>query len=46
MGSQSVSPGLAGSFDLTPVFQYVHPTGREPRPDDGAIDIGAYEKSR
>ena len=37
------APGLGGTFDLTPVFQYVHPTNREPRPVNGVIDIGAYE---
>jgi hypothetical protein len=37
------APGLAGAFDLTPVYQYVHPTNREPRPTRNAIDIGAYE---
>jgi hypothetical protein len=40
---QGTAPGLGGSFDLTPVYQYVHPTNREPRPTRNAIDIGAYE---
>ena len=39
------APGLGGTFELTPVFQYVHPTNREPRPVNGVIDIGAYELS-
>ena len=37
------APGLGGTFDLTPMYQYVHPTNREPRPTRNAIDIGAYE---
>jgi hypothetical protein len=37
------APGLGGAFDLTPVYQYVHPTNRETRPTRNAIDIGAYE---
>ena len=37
------APGLGGTFNLTPAFQYAHPTNRETRPVNGAIDIGAYE---
>jgi hypothetical protein len=37
------APGLGGTFDLTPLYQYVHPTNRETRPLNGVIDIGAYE---
>jgi hypothetical protein len=40
---QGTAPGLGGAFDLTPVYQYVHPTNRETRPTHNAIDIGAYE---
>jgi hypothetical protein len=40
---QGTAPGLGGAFDLTPVFQYVHPTNRQTRPTRNAIDIGAYE---
>lgn len=40
---QGTAPGLGGTFDLTPVYQYVHPTNRETRPTRNAIDIGAYE---
>jgi len=40
---QGTAPGLGGTFDLTPLFQYVHPTNRETRPTRNAIDIGAYE---
>ena len=37
------APGLGGAFDLTPIYQYVHPSNREPRPTRNAIDVGAYE---
>jgi hypothetical protein len=37
------APGLGGTFDLTPVLQYVHPANRQARPVNGVIDIGAYE---
>jgi hypothetical protein len=40
---QGTAPGLGGAFSLTPIYQYVHPTNREPRPTRNAIDIGAYE---
>jgi hypothetical protein len=40
---QGTAPGLGGTFDLTPIYQYVHPTNREARPIRNAIDIGAYE---
>jgi hypothetical protein len=40
---QGTAPGLGGTFALTPIFQYVHPTNRETRPTRNAIDIGAYE---
>ncbi len=40
---QGTAPGLGGAFDLTPVYQYVHPTNREVRPTRNGIDIGAYE---
>jgi hypothetical protein len=40
---QGTAPGLGGAFDLTPIYQYVHPTNREARPTLNAIDIGAYE---
>ena len=38
-----VAPGAAGSFDLTPVFQYQHPAHTEARAAVGTIDVGAYE---
>jgi hypothetical protein len=40
---QGTAPGLGGTFDLTPIYQYVHPTNREARPVRNAIDVGAYE---
>src|SRR6185503_4987066 len=40
---QGTAPGLGGTFDLRPIYQYVHPTNRESRPTRNAIDIGAYE---
>lgn len=40
---QGSAPGKAGTFDLAPVYQYVHPSNRELRPVRNAIDIGAYE---
>jgi hypothetical protein len=40
---QGTAPGVDGTFALTPIFQYVHPTNREARPTRNAIDIGAYE---
>tara|TARA_R110002096_G_scaffold259030_1_gene452593 strand:+ start:63974 stop:65221 length:1248 start_codon:yes stop_codon:yes gene_type:complete len=36
-------PGSDGDFALSPTHQYVHPIWAEPRPDDGQLDIGAYE---
>lgn len=41
---QGVVPGVAkNGFSLTPKYQYVHPAAIELRPDNGNIDIGAYE---
>jgi hypothetical protein len=37
------SPGSAGSYSLTPVYQYVDPAGREARPVNGVLDVGAFE---
>jgi hypothetical protein len=37
------APGSGDGFDLTPLYQYVHNAGREPRARNDAIDIGAYE---
>ncbi|NOQ13410.1 MAG: right-handed parallel beta-helix repeat-containing protein [Methyloprofundus sp.] len=42
--NQGIVPGVANNgFSLTPKYQYVHPAAVELRPDDGSIDIGAYE---
>ena len=42
---KGVDPGKAGDLSLAPEFQYVHPVKNEKRPDDGKIDIGAYERT-
>jgi Right handed beta helix region len=42
---KGVDPGKFGGFSLKPEFQYVHPHGKEKRPSNGKIDIGAYEFS-
>jgi hypothetical protein len=36
-------PGSVGAVSLVPTSQYVQPIGRENRPVNGVIDIGAYE---
>lgn len=38
-----IAPGAANDYDLTPTFQYVHPSQSEIRSAVGPIDIGAYE---
>ncbi len=43
MGSTPSPSSGANGFSLLPAFQYVHLAGSEARPDDGVIDIGAYE---
>ena len=40
---KGVDPGKAGEMSLAPMFQYVHPHAKQPRPKDAKIDIGAYE---
>jgi len=42
-GDQGTPPGLGGSVDLTPVYQYAHPINRAVRPTHNTIDVGAYE---
>ncbi|HEY7424670.1 MAG TPA: fibronectin type III domain-containing protein, partial [Gemmataceae bacterium] len=37
------APGTVNGFNLTPTSEYVDPLSLQPRPVDGAIDIGAYE---
>jgi hypothetical protein len=39
----AVDPGRAGDFPLRPQWQYEHPCGVRRRPDDGRLDIGAFE---
>jgi cephalosporin-C deacetylase-like acetyl esterase len=36
-------PGSVDTFNLRPLFQYVHPVSRRNRPSSGQIDIGAFE---
>jgi hypothetical protein len=36
-------PGMAGTLNLAPTFQYVHPVSQETRSAVGSIDAGAYE---
>jgi hypothetical protein len=38
-----INPGSGDGYSLTPIYQYVHNSKREPRPIDATIDIGAYE---
>ncbi len=38
-----VAPGSTAKFDLTPLYQYMHPAQRQVRPTSGQIDVGAYE---
>ncbi len=38
-----VDPGSAHGVDLTPVVQYLYPVNGETRPQDGPLDVGAYE---
>jgi hypothetical protein len=40
---QGTAPGPGSGFDLTPVYQYVHPVNRAARTTSNVIDIGAYE---
>jgi len=40
---QGTAPAVGGTFNLTPIYQYVHPINREPRVIRNTIDIGAYE---
>lgn len=38
-----MKPGNVNGYELTLEYQYLEKSRREPRPADGAIDIGAYE---
>ncbi|MDD4891784.1 MAG: hypothetical protein PHU85_17840 [Phycisphaerae bacterium] len=35
--------GKVGEFSLKPTLQYVHPHSKQPRPDDGKLDVGAFK---
>lgn len=37
------APGAFDNFDLTPVYEYVHPSARRDRLTHSIIDIGSYE---
>ncbi|MCX7590169.1 MAG: hypothetical protein N2255_00935, partial [Kiritimatiellae bacterium] len=37
------NPGEVDGISLKPVFHYLHPASFEKRPEDGALDVGAYE---
>ncbi len=39
------SLGEADGMDLNPRYQYVHPRYGEPRPVQGMLDAGAYERA-
>ncbi|MBN1377798.1 MAG: hypothetical protein JXA04_01030 [Gammaproteobacteria bacterium] len=41
--NKGTSPGSGDGFDLTPVWQYLHPHSRETRQTNGALDAGAFE---
>ena len=38
------NPGTAQGYDLRPVLEYKHPADNEPRPINGQLDVGAYER--
>ncbi len=38
-----VGPAMAGDVTLVPEFHYVHPAGKEKRPESGKLDVGAFE---
>ncbi len=40
---QGTAPGIASGYDLTPRYEYVHPTSSAPRQTVGSLDQGAYE---
>ncbi|GAC1365284.1 MAG: right-handed parallel beta-helix repeat-containing protein [Polyangiales bacterium] len=40
---KGVDPGLADTFSLTPVNEYVHPRKGAKRLSDGTLDLGAFE---
>jgi hypothetical protein len=40
---KAVEPGKVGEFLLKPDLQYLHPHDKQARPDDGKLDVGAFE---
>ena len=36
-------PGIENGFDLTPRYEYLHPSNKTTRPEYGALDAGAFE---
>lgn len=40
---KGVDPGSADQFSLMPVYEYVQPTSRVARKNDGKLDVGAFE---
>ena len=40
---KGIPPGMAGTFDLTPKFEYVHPCSMKKRPNSGTLDAGAFQ---
>jgi hypothetical protein len=40
---KAVEPGKVGEFSLRPDLQYAHPHDKQKRPDDGKLDVGAFE---
>jgi len=41
--SACIDSGTDPGGNLRPVYQYLHPASREPKPVQGILDIGAYE---
>jgi MYXO-CTERM domain-containing protein len=40
---KGVAPGMADSFSLVPLFEYLAPTSSVARKSDGKVDVGAFE---
>jgi hypothetical protein len=40
---KGTNPGSAGTVSLQPAWQYLDPAGRDPRPTNGVLDVGAFE---
>jgi hypothetical protein len=39
----AADPGKVDGVSLKPDLQYLHPRNKQPRPDDGKLDVGAFE---